>query len=302
MEPPRVVVVGEAHGFSRQHLRGAMWAKPFYGVRVERAEVGELRVRCLALLAVAPAGSVISGVTAAQLYGWWLAPRTNTSVIDITVPPRREVRRPGVRCRRREVTVSQAQLILGVAVTSPARTLLDLAADLPLIDLVVLADSALYLGHCASADLTAAAGYNRRDGRAQFEHLLELMEPKSESPMETLHRLLYVLSGLPRPAAQVEIFGPFDELIARCDLLVEEAMAIFEYDGQDHESPRRHASDVRRWRALRKAGYEVFPYTAVDLFRKPHQMVNDYQRALGLAEDPVAVRGWLVEWRKSGFC
>jgi AbiEi antitoxin C-terminal domain/Protein of unknown function (DUF559) len=301
MEPPRIVIAGASHGLSRQHLRGAAWAKPFYGVRVESADVTELHVRCLALLAVAPVGSVISGLTAAKLYGWWLAPKADTNTIDITVPPEQEVRRPGVRCRRREVPASQTRLLLGVPVTSPARTLLDLAADLPLIDLVVLADAALHLGHCTIADLTAAASFRRRDGRTRFQRMLELMEPKSESPMETLLRLVYVLSGLPRPEAQVEIFGLFDELIARCDLAAVKARAVFEYDGQDHNSPQRHATDVRRWRALRKAGYEVFPYTAVDLFRKPHQIVNDYQRALGLTEDPHVVQGWLDEWRQSGW-
>jgi very-short-patch-repair endonuclease len=77
--------------------------------------------------------------------------------------------------------------------------------------------------------------------------------------------------------------------------------AVFEYDGVDHNKPLTHARDVTRWRELRAAGFEVFPYTASDLFRSPQKMVVDYQRALGLPVDAHAVRGWLEEWKRSGF-
>jgi hypothetical protein len=52
---------------------------------------------------------------------------------------------------------------------------------------------------------------------------------------------------------------------------------------------------------LRAAGYEVFPYTAAELFGTPQRIVVDYQRALGLPLDASAVQGWLDEWRFSGY-
>jgi hypothetical protein len=119
--------------------------------------------------------------------------------------------------------------------------------------------------------------------------------------METLLRLSVVLSGLPRPLAQVDLFGPSGEFIARSDLLAVDGRSVFEYDGRDHNEPERHASDVRRWRALRAAGFEVYPYTALDLFQRPFQIVTDYQRAVGLPIDPTAVRGWLEELKRSGY-
>jgi hypothetical protein len=37
------------------------------------------------------------------------------------------------------------------------------------------------------------------------------------------------------------------------------------------------------------------------LFQKPYQIVAGYQRAIGVPIDPTAMKGWLKEWRLSGF-
>jgi hypothetical protein len=222
-------------------------------------------------------------------------------LIDITVPPPHEMRRTGVHTRRRLVPAQHRAKIGGIAITSPARTLLDLGADEPLIDLVVLADAAMHLRHCTLADLVAADRFTRREGGPRFKQMLSLAAPKSESPMESLLRPAIVLSGLPRPSAQVEVFGATGEFVARSDLLAVDGRSVFEYDGRGHNEPERHANDVRRWRALRAAGFEVYPYTAIDLFRRPSQIITDYQRAIGLPVDPKAVRGWLDELRRSGY-
>jgi very-short-patch-repair endonuclease len=79
------------------------------------------------------------------------------------------------------------------------------------------------------------------------------------------------------------------------------AKAVFEYDGAEHDEPVNHGRDVARWRALRAAGYEIFPYTARDFYSSPAHIVVDCQRAVGLPIDATAVQGWLREWKKSGW-
>jgi very-short-patch-repair endonuclease len=243
----------------------------------------------------------MSGLTAARLRGWWLPKSSMDGPIEITVPPPFDVRRPGVRCRRAWLMPADITLVNGLRLTSPMRTLLDLAATQPLIDLIVLADAALYFKHCTVEQLGAAGLIPGRRGAQRFRRMLALIDPESESPMESLLRLVVVLSGLPRPESQVNIWSDTGHFIARGDLKVPAVRAIFEYDGRDHDEPARHAGDVRRWRALREAGYEVYPYTASDLFRCPGQIVSDYQRAIGLPIDARSVRGWLKEWRLSGY-
>ena len=119
--------------------------------------------------------------------------------------------------------------------------------------------------------------------------------------METLLRLLFVLSGLPAPTPQTPIYDDEGFFIARADFVAKGAKAVFEYDGAGHDEPVNHGRDVARWRALRAAGYEVFPYTARDFHGSPEQIVVDYQRAVGLPIDATAVQGWLREWKKSGW-
>lgn len=260
----------------------------------------DLHTTARALVAVTNSEVVVSDRTAAELYGWWL-PTPDRVCTHITVAPESVVGRPGVRCHRRILKPSDVRVWRGVPTTSPARTLVDLAGELCLIDLVVAVDAALHFGHCSMDELRTCAQQGGWRGVRTFRRAISLADPRSESPMETLMRLLIVLSGLPAPVPQVEIVDANGFVIARGDLKAPGVPAVFEYDGAIHNEPQNHAKDVARWRALRAAGYEVFPYTARELFQSPQQIVTDYQRVLSLPVDPTAVRGWWLEWRKSGF-
>jgi hypothetical protein len=120
--------------------------------------------------------------------------------------------------------------------------------------------------------------------------------------METLLRLVIVLPGLPAPIPQAQIFDSDGGWLARADLKARGVKAVFEYDGATHNEPARHASDIARWKVLRRHGFEVYPYTARELFRMPQQIVLDYQRVLGLPPDPTVVDRWLRESRRSLWC
>ncbi len=234
------------------------------------------------------------------MYEWWLPLRVD-ALTDVTVAPEHLIERPGVRCHRRVLAPADIRVRDGIPVTSPVRTLLDLAGHFPLIDLIVAMDAALHKKACKLADLVAAAQNSGGRGIALFRRALELCDGRSESAMETVMRLLIVLSGLPAPTPQFNLYDEYGIFVVRADLKAFGVHAAFEYDGGGHDEPVRHARDVRRWRDLRRQGWEVFPYTAGDLYRTPQLIVVDYQRALGLPIDATAVEGWLREWKKSGY-
>jgi hypothetical protein len=289
-----------AAGLSRGQLRTKRWVAPFNGVRIDREAAGDVRTVYRALTAVARVPVIISDQSAAGFYEWWL-PRVTVALIEISVGPGHFVERPGVRCHRRVLDPMDVCQVDGITLTSPVRTILDLAAQLSLIDLVVVMDAALHMRTCTLEQLRARAYDRGVRGIARYRRAVELCDGRSESPMETLMRLLIVLSGLPAPTPQVTIYDKHGDFVARMDLKAHGVRAAFEYDGGGHDEPVAHARDVKRWRDLRAAGYEVFPYTAGDLFRKPHLIVVDYQRALGLPVDASAIQGWLTEWKKSGY-
>jgi hypothetical protein len=287
-------------GLTFGQLRSKRWATPFHGVRIDRAVVVDLQTACRALSAAARVPVVISDLSAGAVYDWWM-PRQARALLEISVGPGDLIKRPGVRCHRRVIDPTDLRQIGGLVVTSPVRTILDLAAQLPLIDLVVVMDSALHLKTCTREELVARAHDRGVRGIALYRRALDLADGLSESAMETLMRLVIVLSGLPAPRPQVKIYDEFGEFVARTDLHAHGARAAFEYDGGGHDEAVQHARDVKRWRDLRAAGYEVFPYTAAELFGWPQRILVDYQRVLGLPIDATAVRGWLDEWKLSRY-
>jgi len=211
------------------------------------------------------------------------------------------VERKGVRATRRQLEPHEITEYEGLRLTSGLRTLKDLAADWSLIDLVVMADAALHFGDCSDAEWQAAGKSRGGRGIRNLRRATTLTDGRSESAMETLLRLVVVLSGLPAPRPQVILLDDAGGWLARVDLLGPDGLTVLEYDGASHDAPKRHNSDVRRWALLRRHGFKVFPYTARDLFRGAADVVADYQDALGLPLDPSAVEGWLREFKKSSF-
>lgn len=295
-----------AGGMTADQLRSKRWTAPFRGVRLDRGAALDqqasldLPTTARALAAVTNSSAVISDSTAAQMYGWWL-PTLAQVRTHITAPPGCVVDRVGVRAHRRVLKADDVSEWQGIPITTPARTLVDLAEQLCLIDPVVVTDAALQLGHCSIEDLWIWARQAGRRGVRTLRSSLPLSDARRESPMEPLMRLVIVLSGLPKPIPQAEILDANGFVIARCDLKAPGVRAVFEYDGTTHNEPQNHAKDVTRSRLLRAAGCDVFPYTARELFQAPHHIVTDYQGALSLPVDPIAVRGWWQEWRKSEF-
>lgn len=287
-------------GMTRDQLRSRRLHAPFTGMRVAAAP-DDLVTRLRCLREVLPPDALFSGLTAAALHGWWLPFRP--SFIEVTVSPQTpRVRRAGVRCHQAHIASTQWSHPHGLAATSAVQTLADLAAQYSLLDVVVMADSALRNGHCDASMLNEFAESARGTrGICTFRRMTQLIDHRSESPMETLLRLSIVLPGLPPPTPQAVLRDPDGGWLARVDLLGADGRSVFEYDGAEHENEKRHASDVARWRILRRAGFEVYPYTARELFLRPHQIPFDYRDALGLPASACDVAKWLNEFKRSSF-
>ena len=291
-----------AAGISPGKLRSRQLRAPFVGMRIAAGAPDDLLTRCQCLRAVLPPDAAFTGLTAAALHGWPL-PRHPSSALEVSVTPgTARVRRPGVTCHQAELPTSELARRHKLVLTNGVRTLADLASSCSLVDLIVMADAALRRGDCTTDDLHAfgAAGRGRRCIR-EFRRMTDLADGRSESPMETLLRLIIVLSGLPAPTPQAVLYDSDGGWLARVDLLAPDGISVFEFDGADHDDPKRHASDVTRWRVLRHHGYVVYPFTARELFFRPHEIVNEYLRALGLPASAGNIEGWLREFRRSSF-
>lgn len=132
---------------------------------------------------------------------------------------------------------------------------------------IAAADAALHRGLVNMASLEAT---HARLGRlaTRGRHLLTSVDPRSESPGESIARLVITDLGH-HVASQVEIRTPTGELIGRVDLLID-GIVIAEFDGavkyERAEGRDALIREKRREDALRALGYVVIRITWSDLF------------------------------------
>jgi hypothetical protein len=222
-----------------------------------------------------PPGAAFSGRTAAWLHGLDLQP---CDPIEATVKPESGVAvRSGIRIRRIALGTDDVVRLRGLPVTSIVRTLADLSTKLSLTEAVVIADAALHLGRVRIEDLRSWASVRRRGVRS-LRRILQHAEPLSGSPMESRLRMILVLGGLPRPAAQVPIHDGRGRIIGRPDLYYEPQRLGIEYDGAVHRTSL--AEDNRRQNNLLRAGVRLLRFTASDVLGNPGSIVPQVRQLI----------------------
>ncbi|MGO4691158.1 hypothetical protein [Glaciibacter sp. 2TAF33] len=141
----------------------------------------------------------------------------------------------GVTGHRLVILQNDVGSLGGIQLTGPVRTWLDLSAHLSLLELVAVGDYLVHWRHpyATITELTdAAAAYPGRRGRALVRAALPLFRTRSESPRESILRVIIVLSELPEPECNREIFDPAGRFLARGDLVYPDYKLLLEYQGR----------------------------------------------------------------------
>ena len=136
----------------------------------------------------------------------------------------------------------------------------------------------------------------RRRGNRTLRSALALADSRSESPWESVLRLLHHTLDAP-VEPQREIWTPDSELVARADLWLIGTTSIHEYDGEVHLERSQQQADLRRARRWTDAGWTRRGYTSFDLLRQPIGVLRDVDTALGRAHEPGRVRPWYLMLR-----
>ena len=228
-----------------------------------------------------PPGAAFSGLTAAWLHGIDVVP---CNPIETTVPDEAGVSaRAGIAVRRSTLAKGDVVQVRGMPATSIVRTLGEVCARLSLVEAVVIADAALHDRRIKLHQLVSWADSSAgRRGIRNLRRVLALVEPATESPMESRLRLVLVLGGLPRPKAQVSIHDRWGRFVGRPDLYYEQHRLGIEYDGGAHRNAL--AEDNRRQNKLLNAGVRLLRFTGADVLGNP-DLVAGQVRAI-LAEPP----------------
>lgn len=161
----------------------------------------------------------------------------------------------------------------GLLVSSPHRTLLEVATASPLEQALVTADAGLHSGQVRHAELRALVDACRSwPGARNAGTVVSLADGRSESVGETRARLAMRDLGFPTPELQVEICDRYGTLVGRVDFLFPEQNTIVEFDGKvkydgTYVAPSAEILYEEKLRedGLRELGYEVVRITWADL-------------------------------------
>ena len=187
----------------------------------------------------------------------------------------------------------------GLRVATIPEALLVCARDLPLLDMVVLGDSALHLG-LASLDELYLSANRRRWGAAALTHAIGWMDGRSESPWESVLRVFHRACGVP-VVPQHPLYDEAGRFIARGDLWIRDSHTLHEYDGAGHRDAATHAEDLRRDRAVPAIGWQRRGYVSADIAGRPQAILRDADRAMGRLHRVDRLDPWLRIWAESLF-
>ncbi|GAA4350714.1 endonuclease domain-containing protein [Angustibacter luteus] len=266
---PFTVAEALALGASRDVLRGNRFRTPFRGVRIPVEFEDTLTTRCLAATLVLPKDSVFSHATAARIHALPVPGHWRDGPLHVSTATH-GLRRQGMEIHLASNLLSGVDDDHALPIRAAAQCWAELATQLPVDELVVVGDAALRRGLVTQTELTMLVGsLTGRRGVRRLHRALPLLEPATDSPMETRTRLLLVRAGLPRPVANrdVVVDGVW---LARPDLSYPDLKIAIEYEGDHHRTDRRQwLRDKTRRRLLEDAGWIVIEVTSVDVHLTP---------------------------------
>jgi very-short-patch-repair endonuclease len=220
-----------------------------------------------ALLACGPR-AVISHVSALSLWGP-AGPRGRGTPVDVTVVGSERGRnRPRIRSHRRgRLSRAEVRRRHGLAVTSPALTLLDALPYVSPRDTEQALDRALARRLTSpTAILETLARHPTQRGVRRLKRLMDPDRPSSMTESAAQERLLAMIrrAGLPPPETE-QWLGPY-----RVDLMWREQRLVVEFDGWDpHGGRRAFDYDRRRDNWMTTRGWRVLRVTWTQLTEEP---------------------------------
>ena len=192
--------------------------------------------------------------------------------IDVSVAGGSPRRRPGIRPHR-ALALPECEVVTrhGMRITTPARTLLDLAATTPRADLERLVEEAMVQRLASPEELHAVIERGaHRSGVPKLRAVLDLLDEPLLTRSEAEQRLLALLrrAELPLPRTNVRVAGWEVDAVWSAERLV------VEVDGYKTHGPRAQFERDRRKDAdLMLAGYRVMRLTWHRLIRAPDEVI-----------------------------
>jgi hypothetical protein len=153
---------------------------------------------------------------------------------------------------------------------------LDLCRTVPIEQAVAAGDRALAYGLVRTVLDDCLAQMTRQPGIRQARRAVALLDPRSESPGESVSRVRLRHDGVPAPELQQDIYAGNGKFVARVDFYWEDQRTIGEFDGKIKYGrllkPGQSMEDAIfaekvREDALRDLGWQIVRWLWADLYR-----------------------------------
>lgn len=234
--------------------------------------------RCLAQVLSLGSDATISHRSAAFLLG--LDNFREERVIHVTTSDRRVAPRPGVRIHRCDaLRPADLDSRLDIRITSPVRTIVDLATCSSKRELENAVDSSLRLGLTTLDRLSARRDVRRVPQIATLDKVIDGMPNGGlHNRLEREFLGLSRRAGLPDPRGQVE-FREGAHTFARADFFYDALRRVTEVSGhRTHSSRQDRAADAKRHRRLVADGWQYLEFTSDEVFHEPTNVIDELRR------------------------
>jgi hypothetical protein len=256
----------------KQRVRTGALLREYRGVYRVGHRAPSVEARYLAAVYACGDGALLSGRAAAHLLGILPGPPPRP---EVTAPTERRI--PGITTRRhRSMHPLDAQFHRGVPVTSPARTIVDLAATLTAEQLARVAHEAAIRHNTAPREIEAVLDRPTRwRGAKKLRRVITGDEPVLLSALERRFLKLLREAGLPLPNTNRPASGRY------VDCRWPQHRLTVELDSYRYHSSR-HAweHDRRREREAFARGDDFRRYTYGDVYEVPLPMLTELRAVL----------------------
>jgi hypothetical protein len=273
----QAVASGLSQAAIGRRVREGSWTREHSNVYRIRAAPATFEGRAFAAVLAGGPGALASFTTAGRL----LQVEVGLDGIHITVPNRRRVRIPGVVVHRPVRVGKKDTTRVGVIpVTSPSRTIIDLAAVLAAPALEDAIDDLRRRALIDVPKLAARVGRMNPAGRRGIVLLRRLLAERVGVAVPGSNRerdvgALLKDAGLPAPVPQYVICDEGGRFVAQVDYAYPEARLVVEFDGYEkHSSRRQWENDLVRQNAVSELGWRFLRISSRQADNAPHRVID----------------------------
>lgn len=262
-------------------LRSGLFNRLFQNVYVPIGIPQDHALRCKAAILVAPDGAVLTGCSAATVYGFPFALASDP--VEFVVPEKQGFHSLcGLHLRRTRLLGEDFEPWRDGRIATPLRMTMDILTNTRLHRsfprVVGLLDALLHAGFIDRDALEAYLRHRHDHGIVRARQAFALSDSRAESIPESEVRVWLRLHDIDAEP-QVEVYrdGIF---LGRLDLAIRKAKLAVEYDGAWHLEGEQPRLDAHRRALIKAEGWEFIVITKEELYADPRAMIRRVREAL----------------------